>query len=296
MHLYQPVSRSPERGFSLIEFMIAIAISMVVLLAVSVAWQSGLRTQESQSDASRLNETVRFAIDLLSREIKQAGLISKVTNPPEFNFCSTSTTLSAIAGVNDPATIVPTAVGVIFDSTAAGTAVAVSNLSDAIRVRYYGEDQNEGGVANGSEASTDCLGNTIPGKTLVEDTLYVAPDPNNNNEPALWCHTSNPNSAAAPAQPMVAGVESLQLLYGEDLDADGIINHYVPSQLVGNFDNVRSIKVSIVVRSEDAVAPGPATARTYYHFGPPPPSADAYVDPPQCPLKLPFAISAIAVR
>jgi hypothetical protein len=114
----------------------------------------------------------------------------------------------------------------------------------------------------------------VPDGQLVEDTLYVAPDPNNSNEPALWCHTSNPPPAGeAASQPMVSGVESLQILYGEDTDADGIINHYVPAQLVASFDNVISVKVSLVARSANAVSAGVPAGKTYYHFG------SAYVDP-----------------
>ena len=242
---------------------------MFILLAVSVAWQSGLATQRTQSDASRLNETVLFSIDLLSREIKQAGLINTVNaSVNENNFCSTTSVGGVIAGINDPAKISPATTGMNFT----GTAVAVSNLSDAIRVRYYGEDVNAGNVINGTEPTSDCLGNTVPNGTMVEDTLYVAPDTNNNNEPSLWCYTSNPN-AGAPSQPMVAGVESLQILYGEDLDADGIINHYVPWQLVQNPDNVLSVKVSIVARSANAVSLGVPTGKIYYHFG------STYIDP-----------------
>ena len=110
MHLYQSVSK----GFSLIEFMVAIAISMIILLAITIAWQSGYATQRAQTDTSRLNETVRFAIDLLSREIKQAGFVSKAATLPEFNFCSTGTTGTTMAGVNDPVTINATLAGTNF--------------------------------------------------------------------------------------------------------------------------------------------------------------------------------------
>lgn len=292
MHLYQSVNKLLEKGFSLIEFMIAIAISMIVLLAVSIAWQTGMVTQQAQTDNSRLNETVRFAVDLLSREIRQAGLTNKASNPPELNFCSTASTLGAIAGINDPATIDPTFTGMKIS----GTAIPVLNLSDAIRVRYYGEDPNAGGVANGTSLSTDCLGNTVPSRTLVEDTLYVASDPKNNGEPALWCHTSNPNplSVANNPAPIVSGVESLQILYGLDTDGDGIINEYLPWQLIPYFpapnnliqntDGILAVKVSIIARSADAVTAGPAAAKTYYHFGQPPPWGTPplnyqYVDP-----------------
>jgi len=256
--------------------MVAIAISMIILLAITIAWQSGYATQRAQTDTSRLNETVRFAIDLLSREIKQAGFVSKAATLPEFNFCSTGTTGTTMAGVNDPVTINATLAGTNFS----GAGVTVANLSDAIRVRYYGDDSGAGGVSGSTTSSSDCLGNIVPNGRLIEDTLYVAVDPNNNNEPALWCHTSNPPPAGeAASQPMVSGVESLQILYGEDTDADGIINHYVPAQLVTNFDNVLSVKVSIVARSANTVSAGVPAGKTYYHFGTPASTADTYVDP-----------------
>lgn len=266
MHLYQPVNRLGEKGFSLIEFMIAIAISLVIMLAVSIAWQSGYRTQQSQSSVSRLSETVRFSMDLLSREIKQAGLINTThASVVEPNFCATQSVGSAIAGINDPASIDPTKTGKILT----GVTVAVSNLSDAIRVRYYGED-----TTTGTSAVSDCLGNNTTNGTLIEDTLYVAPDPNNSNEPSLWCRTSNPN-ALAPAQPMVAGVESLQILYGEDIDNDGIVNRYVPWQLVtsANADNILSVKVSVIARAADITTLDVPAGKIYSHFG------STYVDP-----------------
>jgi len=276
MHIYQPVRTPLEKGFSLIEFMIAITIAMIILLAVSIAWQSGLATQNTQTDASRLNETVRYAIDLLSREIKQAGLIN-TTNlsngiTPELNFCSTTSVGGAIAGANDPTTINPNTPGATIIT---GAGVSVSNLSDAIRVRYYGDDKNAGGAAGGTEPTYDCQGNIVTGGELVEDTLFVQPlDPANptTTEPALWCHTSN-TIATTASLPIVVGVESLQILYGEDMDGDGIVNHYVPWQLLNNgvnlnSDNVLSVKVSIVARGANPVIVGTAAvSKTYQHFG-----------------------------
>ncbi len=264
MHLYQPVTNLRDKGYSLIEFMIAIAISLIILLAVAIAWQSGFRTQQSQTDVSRLNETIRFSIDLLSREIKQAGLINtSSTNLVENNFCATTAVGSAIAGINDPATIDPTAAGM----TLSGATVTVLNKSDAIRVRYYGEDATAGTGTASTEVSYDCLGNLVTAGALVEDTLYVAADPANHNEPALWCHTNNAN-AANPTLPMVNGVESMQILYGVDTDADGIINQYVPWQLIptANQDLILSVKVSIVARSANPVSLD-TTPKTFYHFG-----------------------------
>ena len=80
---------------------------------------------------------------------------------------------------------------------------------------------------------------------------------------------------------MVPGIESLQILYGEDTDADGLVNHYVPyvTGLLANPLNILSVKVSIIARSAnpiDSLDTG-TTTKTYYHFG-----ADdrsKYIDP-----------------
>ncbi|OIR01075.1 hypothetical protein GALL_168720 [mine drainage metagenome] len=269
MHLYQPVKISRETGYSLVEFMVAITISLIIMLALAIAWQSGFKTQQSQTDVSRLNETVRFSIDLLSREIKQAGLINTATTIlNETSFCSTQPIGSSILGVNDPATINPA--GAMTAGHLPSGATPILNKSDAIRVRYYGEDPNAGttGATASTNLSQDCLGYPVIPGALVEDTMYVAADPNNNNEPALWCHTSNVNAAANSTLPMVAGVESLQLLYGEDISSplDGIVDRYIPWQLVTNPDNILSVKVSVVARSPNPVALDNVT-KTFYHFG-----------------------------
>lgn len=266
MHLYQPVNNLRAKGYSLVEFMVAITISLIIMLAVAIAWQSGFKTQQSQTDVSRLNETIRFSIDLLSREIKQAGLINtSTTTLNEPSFCFSGAAGSSLLGVNDPVTINP--VGAATGGHLPSGATAVLNQSDAIRIRYYGEDPFAGtGTTATTDVSHDCLGYAVNKGTLVEDTLYVAADPNNNNEPTLYCHTSNVNAAPNATLPMVSGIESLQLLYGEDLDGDGIVNHYVPWQLVTNPDNILSVKVSIVARSPNLVSLD-TTAKTFYHFG-----------------------------
>lgn len=279
MYFYQPLNHPRLKGFSLIEFMIAIAVSSIILLAVAVAWQSGFRTQQSQTDVSRLNETIRFSMDLLAREIRLAGLINTTNTsitPAETNFCSAATIGSSIAGANDPAKLNPAGAATGGNLPTTG-AIFISYKSDAIRVRYYGEDPTAGtGTTATTEVSHDCLGYPVPAGQLVEDTLYVALAPD--GEPALWCHTSNPTAATAgfTEQPMVSGVESLQILYGEVLDLDtGIVNQYVPWQLVNNHDNIRSVKVSIVARSAHAVSLDTAV-KTFYHFGN---SDKLYLDP-----------------
>jgi type IV pilus assembly protein PilW len=243
--------KKTSRGFTLVELMIAVTIALLILLVVSQAYLGALQTQTSQSDTTRLNESARFTFDLLARELRQSGFANtwqrNVTSG--VRFCSTAGG-SQLLGANDPAAINP-AVANFAGATYSIFSPGGASRSDVLRVRYYGEPYSPANPGAGTSALRDCHGQPVAAGQLVEDTMFVSADPNNNNEPTLYCYTSNPvpaNATHPGVMPMVSGVESLQLLYGEDTDTDGIVNRYVPWQLVTNADNLLSVKVSVVVR------------------------------------------------
>ena len=251
-----------QSGLTLVEMMVAITIGLLLTVGIAQVYLASISTQRTQDNVTLLNESSRFAFDLLSREVRKAGFRNKWSrnnaNVSEFCLLEDPMPQSAFVGVNDATSITPASA----DLT--GSAIAISNSSDVLKVRFYGEP------ANGTETITDCHGFPVAADQLVQDTLYVAPDPNNGNEPALWCNTDNPTPATAShpgALPLVAGVESLQLLYGEDTDSDGIINRYVPWQLVSKVHKVSAVKASAVLRSQNPVAIGSGTT-SFAHFGP----------------------------
>lgn len=61
-----------QRGLSLIELMIGILLSSLLLLGVLQVFQSNKDTMRMQTAFSRVQESGRFAIDLLSKEIRSA--------------------------------------------------------------------------------------------------------------------------------------------------------------------------------------------------------------------------------
>lgn len=259
-----------HQGMTLVELLIAMVVGLLVLLAASQAYLTAINTQRSQTDLTRLGETGRFAFLLVSRELQKAGFrnIWQVGTTAT-SFCRTTPTGAAIAGCNDqayPATFDPATAGQTIPScTGTNGNAQVANGSDVLRVRYFGED------ATTTTSVTDCHGNAVARDTLVEDTLYVDQDATT-GEPALFCHTSNPASTAPASRlPLVVGVESLQLLYGIDGNADGVVDRYLPWHMVAsgsNTDNIIAVAVSVVVRSPSAVAiaqTSPIT--TFNHFG-----------------------------
>ena len=58
-----------------------------------------------------------------------------------------------------------------------------------------------------------------------------------------------PTITSANSQELVEGVESMQILYGEDTDDDLYPNRYVSASEVVEFDNIVSIRVGLLLRS-----------------------------------------------
>jgi len=59
-------------------------------------------------------------------------------------------------------------------------------------------------------------------------------------------------------------VENMQVLYGEDIDNDGVANRYVTANNIGNLNNVVSTRISLLIRSQDNIA---STEQTYAYNG-----------------------------
>lgn len=68
------ISRSNvNRGFSLVELMVAVSIALVAMLAAISLYSNTRQTYRIQGMQSRLSEDGRFAISMLRRVIQQAG-------------------------------------------------------------------------------------------------------------------------------------------------------------------------------------------------------------------------------
>jgi type IV pilus assembly protein PilW len=60
-------------GFSLVELMVAITISLIVLAAVSTLFVSSKKTYTTQDRLGRLQENARFAMHFITRDLRLAG-------------------------------------------------------------------------------------------------------------------------------------------------------------------------------------------------------------------------------
>nr|WHW29623.1 putative PilW family protein [uncultured bacterium] len=74
-----------------------------------------------------------------------------------------------------------------------------------------------------------------------------------NGSPSLFLFTSDcglgTGCPGAASVELVEGVESLQILYGEDTDSDRVVNRFVSADSVADFADVTTIKLGLLMRS-----------------------------------------------
>ena len=62
-----------EQGFSLVEFMIAMTIGLIILGGVGYMYMESRQSFRSMDNLSRMQESARYALEIISRDIRMAG-------------------------------------------------------------------------------------------------------------------------------------------------------------------------------------------------------------------------------
>jgi type IV pilus assembly protein PilW len=71
-----------QRGVTLVELMVAITIGLILVAAVGTIFLGSRNTYRVQDDNSRLQESGRTAIDILGRNIREAGFFAVTLTSP----------------------------------------------------------------------------------------------------------------------------------------------------------------------------------------------------------------------
>lgn len=228
-----------NRGFSLIELMIALTIGLIVSMVVSQIFINSSTVFRSTDNLSRVQENARYALAVLTRELRFGTFRSDPRIPPR--------------------TAYPLATAPALTGTDGGTSgTPASGLPDSITVRFQG---NGDGVGNADGTVQDCVGNRIDYGVTVVNTFFIQNDASNNNEPTLYCNTVTTACVAATCFALVPGVENMQILYGEDINAgtfsilpDGSVDRWITAGSVSNWDNVLSVRISLLMRTTEQVS------------------------------------------
>jgi type IV pilus assembly protein PilW len=171
-------------GFTLTEMMVAITIGMIVIASVTGTFTAQTRQNNAEEQISQLHQNVRGAVDMISRDLMQAGYKApggSVTGVAYSGATPTSLTIQADLDANG--TIDNTAnatveyINYTFDSTnhqitrklgSGGTANLVADSITAFSVSYY----DASGATTTVSSSVRKVTISITGQTAKPDPSY----------------------------------------------------------------------------------------------------------------------------
>lgn len=233
--------RTKQEGLTLVELLIALALGLVVVLVVGQIYLSGRQSYRTQTGFGGMQENGRFALFFLQRDIRMAGFPRELGPGGALS--------GVLAGFNtvrttDGGTGGSDQIEVQYNSF--GTVPA---SLDSVPADLQAQVTDNNTFAN---SGRDCLGNAA-GATVI-NRYWIA----NGN---LMCEG---NGSAGNPQPIISGVESMQILYGVDTDTDLVPNAYRRADQVtaAEWPNVVAVRVGLLLNSQEPVYESPDT--TWY--------------------------------
>ncbi len=224
MNILTKIETSNQTGMTLVEIMVAMAISLMLLAGIVQLFMSNKVTYNTQNNLGRVQENGRYALEILEQNIMMAGYTQNIMN----TFTPFTNATLDNAYPNDPYDA-----DLTEPKDTITTTTANKNASDQIEI-----------VTD----SSDCLSNTSVGNETSR--FYIGISGGGYN---LMCK----GSSNANPQPIIEGIENMQIQYGEDTDdkADGIPNIYRNAENVANWSRITSVKIALLVSSLDESAP-----------------------------------------
>lgn len=152
-----------QAGFSLIELMIAITLGFVVIGALGTVFLGSRQSYRVQEGMSRLQENGRYALDLMARDIRQAGFLGCARDATLANIVSPATDFNTYtAGITGYESTLPN--GLTAAERIAGTDIIKLQFGSAASVNLTGNM----GTTN---ANIQLSGN--PNNFVAGDVLFV---------------------------------------------------------------------------------------------------------------------------
>lgn len=199
-----------QRGFSLIELLVAVTIGLIVIGAATKFYEGTVRSNLKIKDLAMLQESEFFTSHLVNQHLRQTG----------FKGIDYSIVTGTLLPIPDNKAIFPEVVG----HWEAGQFLKTD--ASSISIRYNGYSDPNTGLPDGS--IIDCSGNAVAEGTVIELTIALV------NEKIVCSDGTNQENLLGADGSL--RVERLLVQLGVDDGDDGSIDRYVASDAASLVD------------------------------------------------------------
>jgi type IV pilus assembly protein PilW len=218
-------------GYTLIELLISVSLGLA-MMSVAMQYLVGSSASFNATEtASRIQENGRFALTMITDDLRMAGYGDPNSGPrPGYLY-------TAACGAFDPC-----------------TANGADTSADRIAV-WYDPPADDG-------TETDCTGSALGASAQVANVYYL--ETSAEGVSSLMCRgfDVSANSWNASAQPLVDGVDNLQILYG--INNAGTSSYISADAMAAtNWDQVVSIRLAVLVSTGLEAGTSGLDARSY---------------------------------
>ena len=212
-----------QRGFTLVELMVALAVSLLLLAGVIQVYLSSKQAYRVQDNVARIQESGRLAMGFLTRYVRIAGYRSNLQVTSDQVFTSgTNQVISGTHGSGSPPT-----------------------PPDTVTINFQGDG-----------TMVDCLGSTVPNLALTRNVFQVSA------AGELQC-TSSTTNQTQPLVSGIQDMQITYGVNVNNGNFPPAASQYMTAQAVTNanaWPNVVSIRITLLVQSpEDNLVDTPQT-------------------------------------
>jgi type II secretory pathway component PulJ len=219
-----------HHGFGLIEFLIAIAITLFLVAGLATIYLSNEQGSVAQRAEASLADNIRLAVTLLTTDIRQTGYRWNLSEPVSGMF----TIIPDYEA--DPTAFLATPSNPLIMGDWANTGSA---LPYGLALSY----QSDGTLNN-------CQGQLVPMGTIDTDVWKV-----DTATDQLECKTRFNNNGFDSYVPLVNNVETMMVRFGVDTQGTGSVSTYVSAPAVDVYSQILAVQVALLMASGDAAAP-----------------------------------------
>jgi type IV pilus assembly protein PilW len=273
------------RGFSVVELMIALVITLILLGGISQIFLSSKKSFTIQDTLGRLQENGRFAVDMITADLRRAGYwggnadISQITG----TLGPADDDGTCLAGDTTWGRMIETRIYGLDDTNAGYACLTGYNQGDALVLRYASPWVLGGTTLPSADSNRLMLrsslfaGRIFQGKDIDAQQNDMDLDTSTPPNPAervseLIAHAYYIGSTAASqcngvnvptlrrvevgedglpgSEEIALGIEQLQLRYGVDTDDDNAVDQFLDADAVADWDSVIAARMWLLTRGE----------------------------------------------